>query len=652
MLAIIPNVGLLAGGNRVTLSGQGFAAPGLNVEFGGRPADCQTQNDWVLRCLVPGGEPGTVSVRVENTGMNVLLPDAYTYINLTASAALPNSGALAGGTFVRLYGDGFGGEMDVRLGEAPAVDLEILDSGRLTLRTPPGSEGPVSLTLIRDGAVVTLPDLFTYFEPYDNQDWTSGGGIDGAINVTVIDDVGRLEGAFVMLGIDPTTRYQGFTNPKGQITFSGPDVIGPFTVTAGKALYSAWSWVQVNAQNLTLKLSKPIDYPSTPPTCGDHPAIIRGTVSRIKDAYNYGNDLVKVTTTYGSTPMPDPGANAELINQGSYELRSRLGDMVVMAQAGFEGENGFVTHALGFYPFLSPIAGSERTCTLDGDCEDGEICYEFGEKTECNVSGTCCVSDETCNVEAGETCTQVVPDRACVKLYDGIDIVIDTPLSQEMEVILDDPPLSADPTLYGTLPDSTGAFIWYDFNSMGVYYIADVSAYGVPSVTAKMPKALPGGLFGSPFHIQTGAYVGWGQPESEVFLTGLVDTTQPVHAYPMLGTVQPLSPAQNGTLVTPLDFVFSVNKEPLPSAYIHRLYRQASSGSVLAWTIYTAGMVTSYSLPTFPEVAADARLLPGSYTWQMLGYYAPQAVYNKLNLRTLGNWRSRSVSSAAFTIPE
>ena len=48
------------------------------------------------------------------------------------------------------------------------------------------------------------------------------------------------------LGIDPETRYQGFTNDRGQITLSGHDVRGPQTVTAGKLEYANFSWVDVN----------------------------------------------------------------------------------------------------------------------------------------------------------------------------------------------------------------------------------------------------------------------------------------------------------------------------------------------------------------------------------------------------------------------
>jgi hypothetical protein len=685
VIAVTPSIGLIAGGNIVHIAGVGFADGAAAIVFDAESAICQVLSDTELECVVPPHAEGTVDVRVTNSGADLLAANAYTYVELRADVVLPDQGAVAGGTYVVLYGSGFGGDTDVTLADAPARDIDVLDPHRVAFRTPPGALGLADLRVIRDGLELDGGDLFTYFDPINTREWSSGGPIDGSVNVTAIDGDGRLEGAFAMLGTDPTTPYQGFTNARGQITFSGPDVVGLQTVSAGKAGHTNFSWIDVDAQNLLMWTPKyPAMTPGTP-SCGAHPPIVRGNVTRIKDEYNFGNDYVQVTTSYASFsfPLPDPGPNASMINQGAYELRARTGDMVVMALAGTDdGSGNLKVHAMGFHPYMFTEGGSETVCGSDADCAGGERCFEYGVKNACGRivicrndndcadgescvpqgpasvcarADSCCLSNDNCTAEMGELCMVKLPDKVCTKVYDGIDITIDTPLKQQMRINLDDPPLAVTPADQGFVPDETKADVWYDFGYMGLHPMASLTLPATDVLFVQMPVELPGGLAGTQFKLVTGTYLSGTLPsdtshqaQSEVFLENLVDTTLAVDATPFLGTQREVTPTYLGFVGSPMQFEFTVNRDVLPSAYVHALYSEAGMPT---WLLFAPRRTLAFDLPVFPTVAADVRQPSGTGYWQLYGMYSPGALFNHLDPDVLFSWRSRAIYLTLFSVP-
>jgi hypothetical protein len=547
---------------------------------------------------------------------------------------------------VDLRGNGFGADASVRFDGSPARAVTVIGRDRLTLRTPPHPVGSADVTIATQGVEVVFPDAFTFFDPYNSDFWSSGGAIDGAVNVTVQDwDTGaRIPGAFVMLGTDPATEHQGFTDERGQLTLSGPDVQASQTVTAGKVDYALFSWVDVNAQNLTLLLMAAPEPSNPQPQEGPPPPVVRGMVKRIKDEYNTGDDIVLVITTYQSfsIPLPDPGPLSQVANQGPYELWSRTGDMVVLALAGTVGPgNRLIVRAMGFHPFLFTESGSGDPCDTDADCDTSESCYDYG-------------GDES----------------ACTRIYEGIDIVVDTPLKQPLLISLDDPPLADDIGEFGLMPDTTAAFVYYDFGYMGLWPMADVAQSFTNSVAAPMPRRLPGALAGTPFYILAGAYVGWDDdldpstppllypPQTEVSLPPLVDTTQPVLATPVLGTTLEREPAAGGfprpgPEGTGMRFAFTSNKELLPSAYLHVYFLD---GQAIEWLVLAPGSTFDYTLPVVPDVVANLRLLPDSITdphihyWQMMGQYKEGVLFNALDPYAYFDWRSRAIYNTWFVV--
>ncbi|MCI0636508.1 MAG: hypothetical protein L0206_21705, partial [Actinobacteria bacterium] len=124
-----------------------------------------------------------------------------------------------------------------------------------------------------------VEDGYSYYNSADPIGGGLGGGpIDGQINVTVLDIMTLLpvEGAFVMLGTDGDTTYQGLTNPVGQIVFVGDDLSGRQQLSAGKENYESTTFVQFDARDVTIFLIPIPDPTPGPLPPGRYAATISG----------------------------------------------------------------------------------------------------------------------------------------------------------------------------------------------------------------------------------------------------------------------------------------------------------------------------------------------------------------------------------------
>ncbi len=633
VVSIAPATGLVDGGRVVRIAGVGFAVD-MTVSFAGIAANCDVLSSNAITCMTPAAREGYADVRVRGTDIDLTIPDGFKYILLDIEAVVPNEGSLAGNTYVELFGSGFGADTQVFFNDAPARNIKVDSESRLSLRAPPGS-GTANLRIETQGVDVTTIEAYRYFDPYNDDFWSAGDSIEGAVNLTVIDwnTRARIPGAFVMLGTDPETNHQGFTNERGQITFSGPDVYGPQSVTAGKLEYALFSWIDVNAENLTL-----LPYPYPPPfnpgfDSGPPPPIVRGTIKRLKDEYNLGDDLVLVTTTYESfsIPLPDPGPRSVVVNQGEYEIWARTGDMVVTAYVGVNNYGTLAVHAMGFAPFVSTEVGSGDECSTDADCPEPDRCYNYGDGA-----------------------------MLCTRVYEGVDILVDTPLKQVFEIQLENPPLGEP-----NGPNTSWSSLYYDFGSMGLLPMPDV--FGESElISMNMPADLPGALEHTPFFVTTGVSVGFDDgdpstpiqlypPESVVRLPALIHTAEPAVATPMLGTSLEIKPMLGGTIDTPMQFEFSVNKEVEATSYLHVYFLD---GQLITWIALGPGWKREFELPMLPEVVAELRFLPNTveephlYYWQMMGMYSPGVDFNHLDPVRLWDWRSQSIYNAYFYAPE
>ncbi len=634
VISVSPTTGLTDGGAEIQIVGVGLDQ-GVSVTLDGAPADCTAHTSFSMTCTTPpAAQEGDVPLLISGPGLNQVL--VFRYIDLRLLAAVPNQGAVAGGTFVELYGSGFGPDTEVFFADLPARDITVMSWTKVTLRTPAHIIGPVPVRVETQGVSIEEPSFFTYFDPLlSSSGWTGGGDVNGSVNITVVDGNSGdpVAGAFTMLGLSDTPTYAGYTNSAGQITFSGPDVLGAQTATAVKGNYVNFSWVEVNARDLIMLLIPFVSITPGPPGPGVAPPVIKGEVTRVKDEYNYGDDWVVLTTTYQSfsVPLPYPGPNSVMINQGSYELWARGGDMVVLALAGFpNGPNGsYLTHAMGFYPFMHTEVGSDEPCHLDSDCPSGESCHIWGQ-----------------NPTTGERI------KSCTHVYEGIDIVVDTPLRQQMRVELDDPPI-----LFP--PDTTSAFIWYDFGYMGLHPMHDIELPATDVFLARMPRQLPEAIRGSAtFNVYAGVYCKYvpeppGSPQltyplSEIMLRDNTDTTQPIVGSPMLGFPMgdyfECGPSYYGTVGAPMHLEFQPSKEVEPSIYFHVFFRlNPNTGQCTppVWLAVSGGDNRSFDLPKLPAPLAGLDLEQEQYAcWLNEARYTPGVTFNRLGISALFSYQS------------
>jgi hypothetical protein len=280
VLAVTPNHGPTGGGTAAIITGAGFG-PGAQVMIGALPAMSVTYIDaQTLQVLTPPGSPGAVDVTVTSSGKSGVLHGGFVYEGPTALYVVdPTAGAVAGGTYIKLIGSGFVGDVDVFVGGSPCSHIVIHSETLVTAKTPPGPPGTVDVTVTTDQGEATLPLAFTYFDPLSFYGGTWGGPVDGTVNVTVLDSGNGqpLGDVFVMLWTSPDTPFQGYTNLNGQVTFSGPDLLGDQMVTGSKECYANASVVEYNATNVTLYMSYNCPSSGSPPP-GVAPPQITGRV--------------------------------------------------------------------------------------------------------------------------------------------------------------------------------------------------------------------------------------------------------------------------------------------------------------------------------------------------------------------------------------
>ncbi|PZR18544.1 MAG: hypothetical protein DI536_01300 [Archangium gephyra] len=261
-----PNSGPVAGGTAVSVVGAAipssaevvvgtFAAPSVTVG-----------SETALSLTTPAGSGGAASdlrvVDATDRENDAVLEDAFTFREpLSIGRVQPERGAIAGNTLVTVLGSGFGESMLIRFGANVAKDFKFIDSHTVTCRTPKASVGVVDVKVERLGESDTLPGGFSYFDPRSISGGLSGGPMVGTLNVTVLESTQGSYGApvpnaKVMIGLDPTTPFQGVTDHRGQITFSDTTLVKAELVTVFKDFYESATVTGVNAENLTVFIAR------------------------------------------------------------------------------------------------------------------------------------------------------------------------------------------------------------------------------------------------------------------------------------------------------------------------------------------------------------------------------------------------------------
>jgi len=265
---VTPASGPTTGGTTVTIRGRGFGS-GTSVQIGVLAATSVTIiDDTTLTAITPPGVPGGADVIVRSSGIEARLRNGFDYRSdvLGLDLIAPAEAARSGGTWLRVYGDGFGGATEVRIGGVTCDVIVRVSSAELAVRSPKLEVGVYAAEVIDGDQIDTLDNALVVFDPRSGTGGTRGGTIDETLNVTVWGSggYGAVSGAFVLVGSDPEGPWRGITDENGQVTISGPGLYGPVEVTASRDGFTAYSVLVFDAVNVTVLLTQN----PTPPTPG------------------------------------------------------------------------------------------------------------------------------------------------------------------------------------------------------------------------------------------------------------------------------------------------------------------------------------------------------------------------------------------------
>jgi hypothetical protein len=134
-----PNMGPIAGGNSVTVTGTNFQSSGLEVKFGDNTASCSNVTSTSMTCVAPAHDAGAVDVVVSVNDVASATSDAskYTYTEAPVITSIdPTSGVT--GTSVTVNGFGFTGATAVRFGTTTVdtADVTINSDTKITVLVP------------------------------------------------------------------------------------------------------------------------------------------------------------------------------------------------------------------------------------------------------------------------------------------------------------------------------------------------------------------------------------------------------------------------------------------------------------------------------------------------------------------------------------
>jgi photosystem II stability/assembly factor-like uncharacterized protein len=275
--AVTPNRGPPAGGTAIELVGSGFTT-NTAVRIGALPAPSVRRiSGERLAVTTPPGSPGPAAITLAQDGRISTFPDAFEYASgteLDVFALDPPLVAQPGGTRVALYGLGFDPTMRVTIGGVSCPIIDQPSGAAVIVRSPRLDPGPHDLVVTRDAARVVRLGAITAYDPRSGFGGTWGGPVAGTLNATVYGSNGHgpIVGAHVIIGTDPTTPWQGFTDDRGQVSISWPDLSGPLSVTASATGFSAASVVDFDARNVTFTLQmNPIPPPPSEGEGGGDP---------------------------------------------------------------------------------------------------------------------------------------------------------------------------------------------------------------------------------------------------------------------------------------------------------------------------------------------------------------------------------------------
>ncbi len=563
--SIDPASGPVAGGTEVTITGSGFTQRSV-VLFGPLRAQVTEATETSLTVITPSGALGLTDVTVRVGNLTTIVPDGFEYTQTINIFGLnPAQGSIAGGTFVIIRGEGFAAAPEsVRFGTTPASEIAFIDNSTLSVRSPAGREGAVDVTVSFGDNDVRAPNRFIYFNPGTRFGGAWGQEISGAVNVSVFSSGGGpIENAYVTLSIQRDSRYAGFTNAGGQVTFSGADLFGRQSVTAIAAGYSSATVESFNAENITVFLS-PLDGNGAPPG-GPPSGTITGYISGVEKIGDPGPNEFELALCETTRPSPfrgnPPTGNGNVVlGNGEYTLISRVGDLAVVCVAGL-----FNNLTEEFRPLFM---GVRR--------------YLF--------------------VSAGQT-------------Y-NVDIEVDIPLNNPLTFKVQNAPRGEPgPNMNEVIP-------LLDFGFEGVFGGLDTAVGDAEFVTAEHQPHLEGVLEDLSFFVYGGAWTNRRGPYSLAILRSVSETDRVIELPPLLGVPIAENPRDGGRVVN--NYVeLNPNSNIQPDFYFINI---ELFDRTPVWDVVLPGNQPFFQLPEFPDfrdLPEDER--PAPYVAGPLAMYITSA---------------------------
>jgi len=597
--AIDPAEGDVAGGITTTISGSGFTEASL-VRFGAIEArDLTVVDDETIEVVVPPGSVGAVDVVVRDSGREAAAVDGFTYTaEASVGAMTPSRGAIAGNTYVLIRGDGFVDGTTVAFDgiEAPVVD--VIDASTLAVRTPPHEAGTVRVTVTVGEEELTVASPFVFYDPFSPAGGWWGGEINGSVNVTTIEQEtgARIEGAFVTLHIREGDReWTGVTNENGQVTISGPGLVGEQTISASAPDYSAVTVTNVDAENVMIVLA-----PTVPPTPGSPPP---GEALPI-----VSGDLT------GLDKITDPGPDEQLI-------------AVIRSTPGGYGSNppgvGVVqvvyTDGRDTFPYEMPV--------LPGDIAVVAVCGVYNSRTE-EFTPLYMGLQRGLATRFGETYR--------------VDVDCDIHLSQEMTFKFVNPPRGSEG------PDINRAIPLLDFGSEGTMDLINVAEGDESIITRGHFAPLDDPQLEGVDYFIIGESVprDGGLPFSVHYERSVTNVDDRITFDPFLPPAELRYPAAPGRRLVERRFEWELATDV--DADFYYAYIQNLAQDTTYWEVWLPGDETGFNLPYFPDGADGGTLPDGPLVLIVLSIDAITFDYDAFEFNDFGRWNWDAYSAAGW----
>ncbi len=648
-----PYHGPFVGGQEVTIRGRGFD-DGIVVYFGEhmvQPADTTVEDTHRLTVVTPAGAPGPVDVRVVLGDDEAVREDAYTYDIFHVT---PPAGSIAGGTYVTITGSAettFDPTAEVLFDGRDATEVDVVSETSITCKTPPGTVGPANVTVTGTDpyAEYEVREAYTYYNHADPTSGGLGGGpIDGTVNVTVINNRtgDPVEDAFVMLGTDGGGDFQGRTNGLGQITFSGPDLMGRQTITAAKNIppdeetgfpgeyYETTTIEEFDATDVTIIL---VWVPPSSPGSPDGPPPRYGAVVQGELVFSHAGE-------FGPGPweiVPEPNENEEKI--------------------AFVSGSGWSI----WYGPPDPTTGGVNNQVRDTEDYAGDYGYRF----------ECFVKPEAVAVYALAGLRNVLTDEFTPYAFgiarniiagpgeyiSGVYVYMTHELNSTLDIQMDNPP-PLTPGGYQE-PDTYMVEVFIDLGGDGVIWRDDHMQLNHTGDTDFLfPGWLPmeSELSDATYTIKAGGYretvdemsgeTIYVNPFSVRIESDVTNIWAPIVIDEFLGIPFQVDP-DYADVMTDSTMEFGHDRTA-PDFWLIML--QTYPDQIPIWKYILPGHMTTYTVPDLTAIAGLPELPSGYSVWVIWGIESPGFVYDSWSYRFLSNnyWSAYTADVFIFQFSE